>query len=207
MKTLIRTALSNFLSSKRTLAFFLSGLLLITSTNIFGQNRWNTALRAGANFPTTKLGNADLQTGFGFGGTIGYRVLPHLNVNAGWDWNHFSANQSFAGSNMDFEETGYNLGLQFIHPIERSKIHYVIGAGGIYNHIEIENGKGELVSNSGHGFGWQVEAGLSFPIAKRLDLMPGVRYRSLSREFKTADIGTSVDLNYISAGVAFSWYF
>jgi hypothetical protein len=35
-------------------------------------------------------------------------------------------------------------------------------------------------------------------------LMPGVRYRALSRDLEIENVTTNVDLNYISVGVSFS---
>lgn len=133
--------------------------------------------------------------------------MPHLAAYTGWGWNRFTSSQSFAGSNMDFEETGYTLGLQFIHPVASSKINFVIAAGGIYNHIETENTNGDIISDSGHGWGWQMEAGVSAPLSKRLNLMPTVRYRSLSRDIKVESSSTAVDLNYVSVGAGLSWTF
>lgn len=75
---------------------------------------------------------------------VGYRVQPHLSVYAWLDWHRFTADASFAGSNNDFEETGYAVGLQFEHPIARSKsVALQLRAGGIYNHIEVENTAGD----------------------------------------------------------------
>jgi hypothetical protein len=187
----------------------MSVLLVLLSSNFAqSQSRFSLMLGSGANFPTEKLGDANLKTGFGFEGTVSYRFLQHLSVYAGWGWNKFSAKQSFAGSDIDFEETGYTYGLRFAHPIAaESKIKYVIGAGGVYNHIEVEDNKGEVIADSGHGLGWELDAGVSVPIGKHLSIIPGVRYRSLSRRIKTGNVNTSVDLNYISAGVGLSWNF
>ena len=49
--------------------------------------------------------------------TLAVRALKHLHVYGGWDWMHFSSDNSFAGSNMDFEETGYTYGLRYQHPL------------------------------------------------------------------------------------------
>jgi opacity protein-like surface antigen len=209
MKTIRKNATKGILlaCNKLRLFFLAILLLLLFSTIVNGQKRWSAALRTGVNFPTQKLADANLKTGFGLGGNISYRLMQHLHVTGGWDWNRFSADQSFAGAKMDFEETGYNIGFQFNHPIEKSKLNYIIGAGAVYNHIEIENNSGDIIANSGHGWGWQAEAGLSFPITKRVHLIPGVRYRSLSRDFKTGESATAVNLRYMSAGVALSWSF
>ncbi|MGZ8558141.1 MAG: outer membrane protein [Chitinophagaceae bacterium] len=186
---------------------FIGTLLLMIAHTADAQNRWSVELRPGANFTTKNLGDANLKNGFGFEGAFAYRFIPQLAAYAGWSWNKFSADKSFAGSNVDFEETGYCFGLQFMHPIENSCIRYMIKGGGTYNHIETENRNGEIINDTGHGLGWQLGAGVAIPIGNRFSFIPEVRYRSLSRNIKIGDGSRSVDLNYISAsaGLAFSF--
>jgi len=190
--------------------FFATAFLIsftFISLSASAQNKWSFTFRPGVNFVTKDLGDVKLKTGFGFEGTIAYKLMPHLAAYTGWGWNRFTSSQSFAGANMDFEETGYTLGLQFIHPVASSKINVVIGAGGIYNHIEAENAKGDIISDSGHGWGWQMEAGVAVPLGKRLNFIPTLRYRSLSRDIKVEGSSTAVDLNYVSVGAGLSWTF
>jgi hypothetical protein len=148
-----------------------------------------------------------MENGLGLEGTIDYRFLPSLAVYAGWGWNKFSASQSFAGSNIDFEETGYRYGLQFIQPIGTTKFKYSISGGGLYNHIETENASGEIISDSGHGLGWDVEGGIHIPLGDRFSLIPTVRYHSLSRVIKIGTATTDVDLSYFSIGAGLRWAF
>ena len=80
----------------------------------------------------------------------------------------------------------------------------MLSAGGINNHIETENGEGDIVNDTGHGMGWEVDAGLGIPVGKRWQLIPGIRYHSLSREMKSGTVSEPVDLNYLSVGVGVS---
>ncbi|HKR06658.1 MAG TPA: outer membrane beta-barrel protein [Bacteroidia bacterium] len=172
------------------------------------QNNLNITFRPGANFPTKDLGETKLSNGGGFEGTVSYRFMPHLGAYAGWGWNAFSETKSIADSKNEFEETGYTFGLQFIHPFSpESKLDFMIGGGGIYNHIETENKEGDIIHDTGHGLGWQAEAGLSIPVGhhNRWHLIPAVRYRALSRDIAIEGINTTVDLNYFSAGMGVSW--
>jgi hypothetical protein len=70
------------------------------------QARWSIELRGGAAFATRTLASTELEDGIGLEGTVAYRFMPHAAAYAGWDWLHFSSDHSFAGSDMDFEETG-----------------------------------------------------------------------------------------------------
>lgn len=183
------------------LAGLVAVILMSLSLTAEAQDRWSLEFRPGANFATTGLGDADLKTGFGAEATVAYRFLPSLGVYAGWSWNRFNADQSFAGNETDFEETGYTYGLQFIHPIHDSKISYLIRAGGLWNHIEVEGTNGERIADSGHGFGWQGEVGLALPLGDRWRIQPGIRYRSLARNLTVGSVANDVNLNYVSVGL------
>ncbi len=182
-------------------------ILLLFSTISFSQNNWSAEFRPGLNFATQDIEEADLDIGFGFEVTVAYRFMPHLAGYVGWGWNQFRAEDSFAGMNTDFEETGYTFGLQFIHPITETSISYMIRAGAIYNHIEIENNNGGISADTGHGFGWQVGLGLEMKLDDNWSLRPELRYRSLSRALEIDTINTDLDLSYIAIGVGISRVF
>jgi len=176
-------------------------ILILLSVGSFAQQkekRFGFELSGGASFATRDLCDADLKTGLGFEGIFHYRFMPHAGVYAGWGWNKFSADESFAGNNMDFEETGYVLGLQFKHSFGTSSVSYYLRAGGLYNHIEIENEEGEITEDTGHGFGWQVAGGVDIPLGRNWSLTPGVKFNSLSRELEIEETTNQLDLNYIS---------
>jgi Outer membrane protein beta-barrel domain len=188
-------------SGRKTVATMVMVIVMACVAQIaVAQNRWSFELRPGANFATEKLGDVKLTTGFGFEGAFAYRFMPHLSAYAGWSWNKFGSDKKINGTSLDFEETGYTYGLQFIHPIGTSKINFLARAGGLANHIEVEQGD-EITADSGHGFGWQVEGGLAIPLTEKWSLMPSVRYRSLNRDLKIETATTSVNLNYLSVGV------
>jgi hypothetical protein len=195
-------------SCLKNLPLLVFGIVLLLSAQLVtAQSRWSLEARGGASFATQDFGDADLGVGFGFEGTAAYRFMPHLSAFAGWGWNQFSADQSFAGSDVHFEETGYTFGLRFIHPFGTSKLNYLIEGGGLYNHIEVENNSGDIITDSGHGLGWQIGAGLAIPLGDRWRLTPSVRFRSLSREIEINEVVTATDLNYVSVGAGISWLF
>jgi hypothetical protein len=179
-------------------------LLIMVSSNAGAQNKWNFEFRPAVDFPVKDLENIQLKTGAGFEGNFGYLFMPHFSAYAGWSWNKFTTT---ATTPLDFEETGYTMGLRFMHPFQKSSIQYFIGAGGNYKHIEIENTAGNLINDSGHGWGWQVEGGIALAAGPRWEILPGIRYHSLSRQIYLGESGSSVDLNYISAGIGVKWKF
>jgi hypothetical protein len=188
-------------------AVIVGAILVISSQNADAQKKWSFEIRPGATFSTQKLGSTSLNTGYGVEGSFVYKFMHHLAAYAGWSWNRFPGKAAIQQSNLDYEETGYGFGLLFIHPLANSKISYMIKGGGTYNHIETENSDGKIVNDTGHGLGWQLGAGVSVPVGKRFQLIPEIRYRSLSRDMINEEIKTQVDLNYISAGVGFSFSF
>lgn len=184
-------------------------VLLLTVYTAGAQKKWCVELRSGVNFPAKELGDANLKTGFGFEGNITYRIMPHLAAYAGWGWNKFSANQSFVGNNVDFDETGYSFGLAYFIPIKNSVVNYMIRGGGIYNHIETENSSGKIINDTGHQLGWRLGTGVTIPLTNnnKLFLIPEVSYRSLASEIKTGNETTSVNLRYVSAGIGLTYAF
>jgi hypothetical protein len=192
----------------KTLSILLGASALFAATPELSAQRFSVDLRAAAATPTSKLAGTDLNNGFGFGATVAYRVQPHVHLYAGWDWMHFRANQSFAGSDMDFEETGYTFGLRFEHPFRAgASVAYRLEGGGTYKHNELENTAGDLVANSGHGFGYEAGAGLLVPISGQWSFVPTLRYRSLTRDYAVGGSTTEGELRYLAleAGISRSF--
>ena len=188
----------------RTLSTLFGAALLVVAPELSAQ-RLSMDLRGAVATPTAKLAGTELETGFGFGATLAYRIQPHLHLYGGWDWMHFSANQSFAGAEMDFEETGYTFGLRFEHPFRAgAALAYRLEGGGTYKHNELENTAGDLVANTGHGLGYEAGVGLVVPIRSAWSLAPTLRYRSLTRDYSVAGSSTEGDLRYIALEVGLS---
>jgi hypothetical protein len=170
------------------------------------QQRVTVDLRAAAAVAAQKLAGTELDAGIGFGGTLAFRIQPHLHVYGGWDWLHFSADDSFAGSDRDFEETGYTFGLRFEHPVrgEEGRLAYRLEGGGTFKHIEIEDDEGELVADSDHGLGFEVGAALLMPLGDTWRFVPALRYRSLDRDFRIGSTTTDASLRYVSLELGIS---
>ena len=169
------------------------------------QAQWALELGADGAFTTENLADAELSAGFGLEGLASVRLQTHLWAYGGWDWHRFTADESFAGSDVDVEETGYALGFRFEHPFSRdmTPVAYTIRLGATVNHVEIEDADGELVVDSGHGVGFEGGLGLSFRLSEGWYLLPAVRYRILSRDFEVGNTVTDGDLSYVAAGVSF----
>jgi len=80
--------------------------------------------------------------------------------------------------------------------------------GGVtFNHIELEDDDGELQSDSGHGLGYEVGAGVSLPVGQRVRLTLGGRYRALDRDLTVDSVTRGVTLAYATAELGLQWSF
>lgn len=180
----------------------LLGLFFLILCNLtVAQNQWTAEFRPGLNFPTDKISGSDVKTGFGFEITMAYNFSKSLGAYAGWGWNEFRANDALGEVNIDFEETGYTFGLQFLYPTGISSLDYLLRAGAIYNYLEAENNSGNKIANTDRDLGWQLEGGVSIDLSGGFNLRPSIRYRSLPGEFEIGTTSTNADLNYISIEV------
>lgn len=188
-------------------SFFLLAIILLLSISTKAQEKWSVEFRPGLNFPTGDVGNTDTKIGFGFELTGAYKIMPHFAAYAGWGLNEFKGDDNFLTEEIKLRETGYTFGFQIIKPIGTSAFSYLARAGAVYNHIEIENNSGSFAADTGHGFGWQVAAGVDYEFAPNLALRPMLRYRSLSTDITIEDFSTELKLNYISFGIGLAWDF
>ena len=78
-----------------------------------------------------------------------------------------------------------------------SPVSYYVRAGGLYNHIEIENEDGETTGDTGHGLGWQAAVGVDVALGRNWSLTPGMKFNSLSHEVTIENVTTQLDLNYL----------
>jgi len=100
----------------------------------------------------------------------------------------------------------HTFGMRFEHPFA-GKTAYWLRLGGTAKHIEVENQDGDIISDTGHGLGWEVGAGLTVPIGSRLMLTPGLRYRALSRDLEVGSVTSAVDLKYVNVGLGIAYQF
>ena len=162
------------------------------------QGRWSWELDAGPAIPTATLAGADLETGFGFGANVRYRLQPHLSAYAGWEWHRFRTDDLLGADALHVEDTGYTFGLRFEHPF-RGRTAAWVRAGGLANHMELELDD-DVVGDTGHGLGYEVGGGLAIPLGRRTTVTPGVRYRSFERHLEVNGGTASGRLSYVTIG-------
>lgn len=176
--------------------------LALLSVNSFAQEtekRFGVEINSEVTIVSSDLNGANLNTGLGFETIFQYRFMPFTSVYAGWGYTHFNANESFAGSDIDFEQTGYILGLQLKNSIGESPLSYFVRGGLLYSHIETENNDGDIISDTGHGVGFQVAGGLEVALGNNWSLAPSLKFNSLSGETELEGATHKLELRYVSA--------
>lgn len=184
-------------------------ILLLAAQPAAAQAPLALDIRGGAAFPLEELEDVELDTGGGLGATLAWQLQPGFSLYGGWDWTRFTTGEPLGGIDLDVEMTGYNFGVRFERPAHPAlgNLRYRVGAGGLVSHIEVEDGDGALVEDSEHGLGFEVEAGLLIPLGMQWSLVPGARFRSLSRDLELVEVEIPVDLRYLQAEVGLQFTF
>jgi len=188
------------MKTKKLVTIAIFTMITMISMAQENEKRFGVELNGGVSFATRELGGLNLNTGVGFEGVFHYRFMPHLGAYAGWGWNKFSTDDTFEGSDVDVEETGYVLGLQFKHPIASSPLSYYVRLGGLYNHLEFEEGD-DIIEDTGHGLGFQLAGGVEIELGSNWSINPGFKFNALSRDLDENGIKTEMNLNYINVRV------
>lgn len=177
--------------------------VIIANTAIAQNNKGKFGIELNGNVSvySSKLHESSLNTGLGFEVLGSYRFMPYTSVYGGWGFNHFSAEESFAGPDMDFEQTGYILGLQLNYPLEKTPVSLFLRAGMLYSHIETENKDGMIISDTGHGVGYQIATGFEVDMGKKWSVAPGLKFNSLSGETLIEGTNYQLEHRFISARV------
>ncbi|HSJ23506.1 MAG TPA: hypothetical protein VK929_02405 [Longimicrobiales bacterium] len=175
-------------------------LVFGTAAGVHAQTAVELEIRGGASFPTEDFGPSSLKTGGGFEGSVGVLLMPHLKVYGGWGWNQLRTDTPFLGGQYDVETTGYVFGGQFQHPMF-DRFGGWIRAGGLYQHIELEEREGSFAADSGHELGWEAGGGFLVQMGERFVLTPGVRYRTLSADLTSGSQTVPVTLSYVAVDI------
>jgi opacity protein-like surface antigen len=180
-----------------TLTVAVAAATLVTA-DADAQERWGVDVHATGGVATQDDVRDDSETGFGFGANLQVRVLPHVFLYGGWDWTRYQALDAIAGPDVDLEETGYALGARLERPIGTSSTAWWLRTGALYNHFELEDADGEIIDDTGHGLGWEAGAGVAVAFGSGWSFVPGIRYRSVSRDVEIGDAETEVELQAVT---------
>ena len=186
-------------------------VLLVNSANAQERRRKvGFELTAGPSVALNNLGDFKMKVGKGVEGVFTYMPMTHFGLFAGWGWNNFRGNY------YDFEDTGYMFGVQFKDDINKSAFSYYLRAGGLYNHIEIEDATSGIVdgfySDSGHGLGIHLSGGVEYSLGKGWCINSNLKFQHLKRDVVLPSMlrdnaATAVNLNYLALRLGVVKYF
>lgn len=186
---------------RRTLPFLFVLSVVLTASPVFAQARWTVEFRGGGNVTTEQFASVDLEPRVGLEGGVGLRVAPALFVYGAWDWQQHRSKTRLFGAIADVEDTGYAFGLRYVAPVA-SRAKPWVRAGGLYNHVEIEDSNaGSMVADSEHTFGFEVGGGLDIALDDAWSVTPGVRYRRFEPDVRRGGIQSPATLSYITYDV------
>jgi opacity protein-like surface antigen len=181
--------------------------LLLAASPVRAQDRWTAEVRGGANVNPSQFETVNLNTGIGFGGALGVRVLPDLFAYGGWDWQHHSAQAPVFGASADIDDTGYAFGLRYVVPVSYRAKPWV-RAGGLYNHVEVELSPHDfLIADSKHTLGLEVGGGLEVALGGPWSLTPGLRYRWFEPTVRFRGVESSSTLSDVTFDVGIALRF
>lgn len=188
------------MKTKALLTLTLSVILSVGALAQEKDKRFAFEISGGPSFPTSEFVEG-IRMGFGFEGIFQYRFMPFTSVYGGWGANWLSTESTNSENNMDYEELGYVLGLDFRHPFGSSNLSYYVRAGALYSRVENENSNGIIIVDNGHGLGFQLAGGLDINLGKNWSLTPGVKFNYLSKDTEIEGTSTPLDYQYISARI------
>jgi opacity protein-like surface antigen len=144
-------------------------------------------------------------TGFTVGGAVHYRIAPMVSLYGGYDYSRFStdSNADFGGADANVTDDGFRVGARFGVPLGGlTGVGPWVEGGATLNKtsIHVSDSSSGLSFDSDRSVGYEVGAGLSFNVAPKVSLTPGVRYRSHTANFGDDGEGgeSKVDANYFS---------
>lgn len=194
------------MKTKVLLVLTLSTIISVSAVAQESKERFAFELNGGISFPTLEFVEG-IRPGFGFEGTFQYRFIPFTSVYGGWGTNWLSTESDNSVNNMDYEESGYVIGLDFRKPIGSTRLSYYIRAGVLYNRIETENSEGVIIYDSLHGFGYQLAGGIELNLGRNWSLTPGMKFNSLLRETELEGVQNQINYQYISLRIGVSKQF
>lgn len=139
----------------------------------------------GVGVPTGDFGDA-ADPSYGLGATVIYDLGPMLGLRAGYSYQRFGVSEGEVefDADADYTDSGFALGLE-LNPVLGPGLNLLLHADAILHRLKISASEEGLSGSftSDHSFGFDLGAGLAFPVGPRVSIVPRVRYRQYDAEF------------------------
>ena len=150
---------------------------LAVSGTASAQSPLSVEVRGGAAIPTGDFAD-NAKTNVGYGATVGLRVAPMISVYGGYSRAEFGLTQTAS----DATDAGFEVGARVGIPGLGTGISPWVKAGALFHELELEQRAiGTARGDSEPGF--EVGAGLAFPLGPQVTVTPGVAFRRYNTEF------------------------
>jgi opacity protein-like surface antigen len=150
-------------------------------------------IRGGAVLPQGDLNDA-ANPGWTLGGTVHYRIVPMVSIYGGLEHSQFAADDDVSGGTdgSSVSDDGFRLGARFDVPLGAiTGVSPWLEGGATFSRTSFSASDDatdiSVDINSKRTVGFEVGAGLNFSVAPRIDITPGVRYRSHTADFGDAE--------------------
>lgn len=157
----------------------------------------------GVGVPTGDFGDA-ADPNYGLGATVTYDLGPLVGLRAGYTYQRFGVTDEaeLGDVDADWSDSGFALGLE-LSPLLTPGLNLLLHADAILHRIKVTASAGAATSSvsSDRSFGFDVGAGLAFPVAPRVSIVPRVRYRQYNAEFDVEGEGGDDTVSYFAGGV------
>ncbi len=177
------------------------GLILLAPVALHAQSPLSLEVRGGVAVPMGNFADG-ASTGFGFGGTASFQILPVFDVYAGYSWTRFGIedDEEFGGADVDLTDSGFAVGGRlYLAPI--GNIAPWVQGGVLLHQLETDvSGSGLSLSfTSDRGVGFEAGGGVAIPLGTNISFMPGVRYRQYPAEYTDPEEQPfNIDVQYVA---------
>jgi opacity protein-like surface antigen len=189
----------------RTL-FAVPAIALLAPVAVEAQIPLSIEASVGAVVPTGDFAEG-LTTGFGFGVNAAYRVMPMLDVYAGYSWQRFGIEDDpeLEGIDMDIDDTGFAFGARVNMPMPG--INPWVRAGLIMHQMKFSaSAEGMSFSDETDlAAGFEAAAGVAIALAPRISLTPSLSYRSYKPKYDGETADEAVSYFGVNIGARFSF--
>jgi opacity protein-like surface antigen len=169
--------------------------------------------RAGVGFPIDDFASG-VEAGYLLEATAKLSPLPFITIYGGWSFAEFAADgdAGVAGLETNIRDSGMRLGAEVSVPlVGLIGIAPYLQAGATFNRAEIRvagDGSNTLGAESDRTRGLELGTGVRVTLARRIALVPEIRYRSYEPEFDVAPtIGIANEISYVAASLGVTFHF